>query len=131
MGRCDPGLKHSLTLVVSEEDTALATGSGDVEVLSTPALLALAERTCVAAIGTDVPPGKTTVGGYAEIDHLTAAPLGATVTAHATLIGHHGRRLEFRVVVEHDGQLLARISHRRVLVDRDRFLERLAVSPAG
>ncbi len=128
MGRCDPGLKLDRELRVGHEQTAEALGSGDVPVLGTPALLALAESACVEAIADDLPDGETSVGTWAEIEHLKATPIGRTVCAHATLIGHHGRRLEFKVSVEQDGEPVAKISHRRVLVDRARFLEKLAAS---
>lgn len=125
MGRCDPGLKLDRTLEVSEDETAEALGSGDVPVLGTPALLALAESACVEAIEDDLPEGETSVGTWAEIEHVRATPVGRTVCAHATLIGHHGRRLEFKVTVEQDGEPVAKISHRRVLVNRERFLQKL------
>ena len=126
MGRCDPGLKLARQLEVGPDQTAEALGSGDVPVLGTPALLALAEGACVDAIADDLPEGETSVGTWAEIDHLQATPVGDTVCAHATLIGHHGRRLEFSVVVDHEGETVAKIRHRRVLVDRARFLQKMA-----
>lgn len=126
MGRCDPGLKLTRELEVTEEHTASALGSGDVPVLGTPALLALAEGACVEAIADDLPHGETSVGTWAEIEHLKATAVGRTVSAHATLLGHHGRRLEFNVTIEEDGQTVARVRHRRLLVERARFLERLS-----
>jgi hypothetical protein len=42
------------------------------------------------------------------------------------VIGHHGRRLEFSVMVEQDGATVAKVRHRRVLVDRERFLHKIA-----
>lgn len=129
MGRCDPGLKLTRRLDVADDQTAAALGSGDVPVLGTPALLALAEGACVGAIADDLPDGQTSVGTWAEIEHLKATPVGAEVHAHATLIGHHGRRLEFRVTVEQDGEPVARISHRRILVDRERFLAKVDAAP--
>jgi fluoroacetyl-CoA thioesterase len=128
MGRCDPGLKSAHELQVEEEHTASSLGSGDVPVLGTPALLMLAERACVTAISEDLPAGETSVGTWAEVEHLQATPVGRTVRARATLIGHHGRRLEFNVVVEEAGETIARIRHRRVLVDRDRFLQKLSAA---
>jgi fluoroacetyl-CoA thioesterase len=126
MGKCDPGLKLSRTLDVTADQTAEALGSGDVAVLGTPALLALAEGACVDAIADDLPEGRTSVGTYAEIEHLKASPVGTSVQASATLIGHHGRRLEFNVLIKQDGELVAKVRHRRVLVDRERFLEKVA-----
>jgi fluoroacetyl-CoA thioesterase len=120
--RCDPGLKHDRILTVSPDHTAASLGSGDVDVLATPALLALAEGACCDAVAEDLETGETSVGNWSEIEHLKAVPIGGTVCAHATLVGHHGRRLEFTVNVEHAGETVARVRHRRLLVDRERFL---------
>jgi fluoroacetyl-CoA thioesterase len=120
--RCDPGLKHDRTLTVETAHTASSVGSGSVDVLATPALLALAEGACCDAVADDLTPEETSVGTWSEVEHLRAVPVGETVCAHATLVGHHGRRLEFTVRVEHDGDTVARVRHRRMLVDRERFL---------
>jgi fluoroacetyl-CoA thioesterase len=127
MGSCDPGLKTTRSLTVSPAVTAAEIGSGDVPVLGTPALLALAESACVAALAEDLPEGQTSVGAWAEIEHERPTPVGEEVTAEATLIGHHGRRLEFNVIVRQGDDIVARIRHRRVLVDRERFLDRVGV----
>ncbi|MEX1176959.1 MAG: thioesterase family protein, partial [Nitriliruptor sp.] len=129
MGRCDPGLKLARTLQVDHDHTAVALGSGDVPVLGTPALLALAEGACVDAIRDELEPDQTSVGTWAEIEHTKPTPVGRTVCAHATLIGHHGRRLEFSVTIDQDGETVAKVRHRRVLVDRERFLAKLAAAP--
>lgn len=120
--RCDPGLKHDRTLTVEAAHTATSVGSGSVDVLATPALLALAEGACCDAVADDLTPEETSVGTWSEVEYLRAVPVGETVCAHATLVGHHGRRLEFTVRVEHDGDTVARVRHRRMLVDRERFL---------
>lgn len=132
MGNCDPGLRQTRDLTVTTAHTAETAGSGDVPVLGTPALLALAEAACVQAICNDLPEGSTSVGAYAEIEHDRPSAVGDEVHAEATLVGHHGRRLEFSVIVRHgDDEIVARIRHRRVLVDRDRFVAKLAASAAG
>lgn len=131
MGRCDPGLKLARHLEVRPEHTAAALGSGDVPVLGTPAILALAEGACVEAIRDDLEDGQTSVGTWAEIEHLKPTPVGSSVCARATLIGHHGRRLEFNVQVEQDGQLVAKVRHRRTLVDRARFLAKVTPAPGA
>lgn len=130
MGACDPGLSETRELTVEACHTAASTGSGDVDVLSTPTLLELAERACVSAIADDLPEGQTSVGSWSEIEHLSPVPVGTEVCACATLRGHHGTRLEFVVVVrDEDEDIVAKVRHRRVLVDRQRFtdkIERLA-----
>jgi predicted thioesterase len=126
--RCDPGLKHDRTLTVTTAHTASSLGSGDVDVLATPALLALAEGACCDAVAEDLAPGETSVGSWSEVEHLRPVVIGSTVCAHATLVGHHGRRLEFTVAIEQEGAAVARVRHRRMLVDRERFLSGISGS---
>lgn len=131
MGRCDPGLNVTRELEVSFDHTAEAVGSGDVAVVATPQLLALAECACVEAIAGELPEAETTVGTWAEVDHLRPTAVGHVLRAKATLIGHHGRRLEFTVMVEADGEPVARISHRRIIVDRERFMKKTAATTSA
>ena len=121
MGACDPGLTDTRELKVEECHTAASTGSGDVDVLGTPTLLELSEQACVAAIADDLPEGQTSVGAWSEIEHIAPVPVGTEVCACATLRGHHGSRLEFVVIVREGEDIVAKVRHRRVLVDRQRF----------
>jgi predicted thioesterase len=119
-----PGLTASVTLVVDDADTALALRSGDVPVLGTPRVIALAEEATVEAIGATLPEGKTTVGYQVQLAHLTPTPVGGTVVAEATLEQVEGRRLTFRVAVNDARGLVAAGRITRVIVERGRFLER-------
>ena len=71
------GLRASVSAVVADEDTAIRAGSGDVPVLATPRLLALAEAAAVAAISPHLPSGVTSVGTSASLEHRRASPVGA------------------------------------------------------
>lgn len=114
--------------VVTEHDTAIALGSGDVPVLATPRLIAWMEAATVHAAVT-LPEGSTTVGTRVDIEHLAASPVGARVMVEATLVSQDDRLLRFEVNALHDagaGPVL--IGHgfvTRVAVDRQRFLGRL------
>ena len=119
-----PGLTASVTLVVAEADTALALGSGDVPVLGTPRVIALAEQAAIEAIASDLPDGRTTVGYQVQLAHLTPTAVGGTVVAEATLEQVEGRRLTFRVSVNDARGLVAAGRITRVIVERARFLER-------
>jgi predicted thioesterase len=119
-----PGLRASLDLTVTEADTATAYGSGDVPVLATPRIVALAEAACVAAVVGHLPAGVTTVGTRVELDHLAATPVGRSVRADAHLVAVDGRRLAFEVEVR-DGDTTAAVGRvERVSVDRERFVAR-------
>ncbi|MEH0936687.1 thioesterase family protein [Micromonospora psammae] len=119
-----PGLTARVELTVSDADTAQAVGSGDVPVLGTPRVLALAEAATVAATAGRMPAGSTTVGVRVELEHLAATPVGRTVVAQARLAEADGRRLVFEVTVTDGGEQVARGRVERALVHRQRFVER-------
>ncbi len=118
----------SVTHVVTDADTARALGSGDLAVLGTPRVLAWCEEATCAALELDAT--RTSVGTRVDIEHLAASPVGAEVTATANVIHTDGRLVRFQVAA-HDsaGMLLATGEIRRVIVDRERFLARIA--PVG
>ena len=118
------GLTASITFKVEEGDTALAIGSGDVPVLATPRLVTLLEQASVQALGDRLGPEKTSVGYEVQLAHLSPTPVGSEVTAEATLEGVEGRRLTFRVSVTDARGLVAAGRITRVVVVRDRFVER-------
>ncbi|SBT65531.1 Thioesterase superfamily [Micromonospora sediminicola] len=119
-----PGLTARVELTVTDADTARALGSGDVPVLGTPRVLALAEAATVAALAPRMPAGSTTVGIRVELEHRAATPVGRSVSAHAELVKVDGRRLVFEVTVTDGHTVAAQGRVERALVDRQRFVER-------
>jgi fluoroacetyl-CoA thioesterase len=126
------GLRASVSAVVADADTAISAGSGDVPVLATPRLLALAEAAAVAAIAPHLPPGMTSVGTSASLEHRRASPVGAEVVVEAELTEVDGRRLMFSFIARESGQdgdedlVVGAGTVERVLVDRVAFLDRAA-----
>lgn len=119
------GSTAEVSHLVGDEDTAASVGSGDVPVLATPRLLALAEAATVAAVAETLRPGQTSVGTRVELDHLSPTPVGTRVGVRAVLVSVDDRLLRFDVSAEHpDGRQVARGHVNRVLVDRARFLAR-------
>jgi predicted thioesterase len=116
------GASAQLELTVTDADTAQAVGSGDVPVLGTPRVLALAEAATVRALARRLESGSTTVGTRVELDHRAATPVGRTVVAAATLAKVDGRRLTFEVTVRDGEAVVAQARVERMLVDRQRFL---------
>jgi predicted thioesterase len=120
----------SLHFVVTDDDTAIALGSGDVPVLATPRLLAWLEAGTVAAVTPRLAAGETSVGTRVEVEHVLASPVGASVVVHAS-VGHtDGRLVRLEVAAEHtvgggDPVVVARGRVTRVVVDRERFLDRV------
>ncbi|MEY9874764.1 fluoroacetyl-CoA thioesterase [Streptacidiphilus sp. MAP12-33] len=109
---------------VTETDTAIALGSGDVPVLATPRLVAWLEAATVRAAAPFVGPGATTVGTAVRITHLRATPVGGWVSVSAEVSGgSEGRRLTFHVrAVDGADRIVASGEVDRAVVDRERFL---------
>ena len=118
------GLKGEARLVVGDGDTARALGSGSVDVLGTPRLVALLEEATVDAVEGYLDNGFTTVGMRVQVDHLQPTPVGAEVFAEAYLDKIEGRRITFTVTASDAGGLVAAGKVTRVMVDVDRFLSK-------
>jgi predicted thioesterase len=115
-----------VTLHVTADDTAEAVGSGDLPVLGTPRLIALAEQATVAAAAGLVAAGQTTVGTRVRFDHLYPTAVGGSVTAAAELVYRDDRLLRFSVAAhDADGRLVGEGEITRVIVDARRFMAKL------
>lgn len=121
-----PGIAREMTITVGENDTAAAVASGAVPTLATPRLIALMEQAAALAVQPALAEGQTTVGTQVEVRHLAATPIGMQVTVRAELVAIEGRRLRFRVQAHDAQELVAEGTHERTIVDRDRFLARVA-----
>jgi fluoroacetyl-CoA thioesterase len=120
----EAGLSASVELKVGEGDTAVALGTGDVPVLATPRVVALCEEATIRAINGHLPENATTVGMRVELDHVQPTRVGSLVTADAILKRVEGRRLTFNVSVSDPRGLVAAGKVTRVVVDRERFLDK-------
>ena len=118
----EPGLQATFRYTVAEADTAAALGSGEVPVLATPRVLALAEQATVAAVAGGIEAGATSVGTRVELEHLAPSIVGAELEIAAVLERVAGRRLEFAARVRDGGRLVARGMVTRVVVDTAAFL---------
>lgn len=113
------------SLVVGKEHTAGEIGSGNLDVLATPMLIALMEAAALAAVQEFLPPGFTTVGIKVDIDHLRATPQGETVTAEAVLARREERALDFTVEARDRFGVVGQGFHRRFIIEERKFLEKI------
>ncbi|MFT4299180.1 MAG: hotdog domain-containing protein [Aeromicrobium sp.] len=113
----------NLTHIVTPEDTARAVGSGDLEVLGTPVLIAWCEAATCAALA--LPETQTSVGTHVDVCHLAPSPVGATVRVSATVTERSDRTAVFAVEARDADTLLASGTVTRAIVDRERFVARV------
>lgn len=118
----EPGIKHSVTCTVTPEDTASAFGSGGLDVLATPKLVALMENAALNCVKPYLEEGTDTVGTHLDVAHLAATPVGMTVRAEAELIEVDRRRLVFSVKAWDEVELVGEGTHERFIVGMDKFL---------
>ena len=118
----ETGLSHTSSITVSDSDTAMTMGSGDMPVLATPTMLALMENAAMLAVADELPEGSTTVGGQISSSHLAPSPVGAEVSAKATLEKIDGRKLFFNVIATEGDTVISEGTHLRFIVDSERFL---------
>ena len=121
----EPGLRAEVLIMVERGDTAIKVGSGDVPVLATPRLLAIAEAATMRAVHGHLAPGQTSVGAKVTLEHRAASPVGTHVEVFAQLVEVDGRRLVFEVTARDRKQTVASATIERVIVDRERFISGL------
>ena len=115
------GIKGSSSCTVTLNDTAKALGSGGLDVLSTPKLIALMENAALLSARPYLEEGSDTVGTLLNVKHLAATPVGMTVRAEAELIEIDRRRLVFSVKAWDEVELVGEGTHERFIVDMEKF----------
>ncbi len=119
------GLMGKSEMIVKKADLVSRLGGVKVDVLSTPRLIQLLEAAAVEAIRGFLQPDQMTLGTLLKVRHLSPTPLGMRVTAHAVLKEVEDRRLLFWVDAHDEREKIAEGEHERVLVSRERFLQKV------
>jgi predicted thioesterase len=126
-----PGLAGKSEMIVKEEDLVRQLVELSVDVLSTPKLIQLLEAAAIGAIRDFIPTDQVSLGTGVNIKHLSATPLGMKVTANALLKGVDKNRLVFLVDAYDEKEKVAEGEHERVLVSKERFLQKVEKKRAG
>lgn len=126
MSTLEIGLTHTSSLLVDQSHTAIAMASGDMEVLATPAMMALMENAAMMAVADAIPKESTTVGAHIESSHLRPTLCGHKIAATAVLIKIEGPKLFFNVTaIDDSGNIIGQGTHLRFIVNKAKFLSRL------
>jgi predicted thioesterase len=117
----------TLSFTVTDDDTALALGSGSLPVLGTPRLLAWCEAATCAAIEPELDDGETSVGTRVELEHTRGSRVGVRLEVTASSVHRDGRLHRFSVLAREagGGPVVGTAEITRVVVDAERFLGRL------
>lgn len=116
------GLTNKEEKRVEQIDSAIAYGSGLVEVFATPAMIAFMERTAMLCVCDLLPKGYTTVGTHVNVSHNKATPIGMMVYCEVQIVEFDGRKLVFKVQTsDEEGEIGSGI-HTRFIIEEKKFM---------
>jgi len=118
------GTENTVSAKVTPKNTAFAMQSGTLEVLATPAVSALMEKAACELVQPFLDEGITTVGTMISLEHISASPVGADITAKAVLTGRDGRRFCFDISAYDNRGLIAQGKHERFSVSTESFMKK-------
>lgn len=112
----------SVTKKAEQKDMAVSMGSGSLNVLATPAVVALMENAAAALAQKLLDNDElTTVGTMISVEHTSPTPINAEITASATLTKTDGRTFCFDVSAKDAKGEIAKGTHTRVSVKANKF----------
>lgn len=117
----ETGIRGKQSVAVTPENTAKTMGSGTLNVFATPALVALAEKTCWMSVADALDEGCGSVGTKLELEHTAPTPVGMTVTCHSELVAVEGRKLTFKVTLAAENGPVGGGTHERFIIFEEKF----------
>ena len=118
------GLEYKLDIKVEMSHTAKAVGSGELEVLATPKMCALMEECAYKCISPYLDDGASSVGTMLNINHVSATPVGMTVSVCATVTGVEGRKISFDLKAYDEAGIIGEGTHERFVVFSEKFVSK-------
>ena len=112
----ETGIRGEQSVLVTAANTAKTMGSGTLEVFATPALVALAEKTCWMSVADALGEGTKL-----ELEHTAPTPVGMTVTCESELVAVEGRKLTFKVALHDEKGPVGGGTHERFVVNDAKF----------
>ena len=102
-----PGISAEVKFVVTDELTAKTVGSGTLDVLATPVMIARLEQAAWTSVAPYLAEGEGTVGTLMNAKHLSPTP---------------GRRLVFKVTAKDARGPIGEGTHERAIIQNERFV---------
>lgn len=127
-----PGLTHTMTYTVPENRTVphLLPESADFTamppVLATGYMVGIVEWACMEALHGHLDEDEITLGTHVDLSHQAPTVVGSTVVVDVAVTEVDGRSVAFEVTAHDDHTLISTGTHRRGVVARGRFADRLA-----
>ncbi len=119
------GIKNEIKFTVLESLTAKVVGSGDLEVLATPMMIAMMEKASAGLVSPYLEEGNSTVGTLVNVSHVKASLVNEKITVISELIEIDRKRLVFKVNAYSEAGLIGEGTHERFIVNREKFMNKL------
>jgi fluoroacetyl-CoA thioesterase len=117
-----PGLMHEETYVTTPDMRARQLSA---DVLSSPSMIGLMERTCVELLAPYLTETEQTVGFHVDVKHFAPTKIGQSVTVTAEFLELKDDKLRFAVKASNDqGIKIGEGLHRRALINVNRFAKK-------
>ena len=126
-----PGLEYVLRFTVPESKTVpylfpeSEIYTSMPKVLATGFMVGLMEWACTELMRPHLDDGEGSLGVHIDVSHSAATPPGMVVEVQARCVEVDGPRLAFAVVARDERDEIGRGTHRRHVVDWDRFTARV------
>ena len=117
----ETGIRGEQSVLVTAANTAKTMGSGTLDVFATPALVALAEKTCWMSVADALGEGNGSVGTKLELEHTAPTPVGMTVTCESELVAVEGRKLTIKVTLHDEKGPVGGGTHERFVINNAKF----------
>lgn len=112
-------------IIVTEDMSAKKIGSGNIDVFSTPSLIALMENASQTLLQNFLGEGYSSVGIYINVNHIKASKIGAKVTCKAEISEVNGKRIAFNLEAYDEKGKIGEGTHKRYIINVKEFINRL------
>ena len=114
------------TYLVQENNTAKNMGSGDLDVLATPSLVAFMENTAKEYLNTFLPEELGSVGSNININHIAPTLVGKEITVQGKITEIIKEKIIiFSLEAYEQDKKIGDANHTRVIINNEKFLSKL------
>lgn len=111
---------------ILEENSAKNMGSGDLDVLSTPSLVAFMENAAKIYLNNFLPQELGSVGSNININHIAPTLIGNSITVRGKITEVIKEKIiKFSIEAYEKDKKIGDAEHTRVIINNTKFLEKL------
>lgn len=120
------GTTYEIENIVTNDMKACVVGSGEVNVLATPMMIALMENCASNCLKQFLEEGETSVGAMINSTHTAPTPVGMKVFVKATVTEVDRKKVSFDIIAEDEVEEIGKATHTRFILNKDKFENKCA-----